>query len=64
MNIQFNDLENVAFKQIFGQASQEITSLSFHSKQVKPGDFSSALSAASMTGTNISMRPSSEVLQL
>ncbi|WP_411334372.1 UDP-N-acetylmuramoyl-L-alanyl-D-glutamate--2,6-diaminopimelate ligase [Metabacillus indicus] len=37
MNIQFNDLENVAFKQIFGQASQEITSLSFHSKQVKPG---------------------------
>ncbi|WP_282034391.1 UDP-N-acetylmuramoyl-L-alanyl-D-glutamate--2,6-diaminopimelate ligase [Metabacillus indicus] len=37
MNIQFNDLENVAFKKIFGQASQEITSLSFHSKQVKPG---------------------------
>ncbi|PLR66488.1 UDP-N-acetylmuramoyl-L-alanyl-D-glutamate--2,6-diaminopimelate ligase [Bacillus sp. UMB0893] len=37
MIIQFDQLEDVAFQHIFGQASQNITSLAFHSKHVKPG---------------------------
>ncbi|MGG4489596.1 UDP-N-acetylmuramoyl-L-alanyl-D-glutamate--2,6-diaminopimelate ligase [Metabacillus idriensis] len=37
MIIQFDQLENLTLQHIFGQASQNITSLAFHSKKVKPG---------------------------